>query len=433
MNEEMDIILDSTQESMQDAVNHLEKSLLNIRAGKASPQMLGSVFVDYYGSQTPLSLVANVSTPDSRTITIQPWEKKMLSVIEKAIMVANLGFNPMNNGDVIIISVPPLTEERRKELVKQAKGECEDAKISVRNARQEANKEIKKSEVSEDMKDKFKYTGLAHLIVISGTHISLVIIGIVKLLDMISLAYRPKYIFALVILTFYCALIGFSPGILRAYIMGAMMILARILFEKEESKKSLLISFAVNVVLNPYSIFDISMQLSYMAVIAIIFVYPPIKKFFEKTIFSKIKNEILRNTIDLMFLSFVIQLTSIPLFLYYFEKLPLFSFLLNIVGIPIGTVVIQCLFFAVLLNIFKLSLFNGIVVFITEVIFKAFEGFIYAGSKIPLLQISINGKVPLWTVFAYYGMLFFITFFVMPLFTAKIDMYSSSFNTETIK
>lgn len=152
MNKEMDIILDSTQESMQDAVNHLEKSLLNIRAGKASPQMLGSVFVDYYGSQTPLSQVANVSTPDSRTITIQPWEKKMLSVIEKAIMVANLGFNPMNNGDVIIISVPPLTEERRKELVKQAKGECEDAKISVRNARQEANKEIKKSEVSEDIK-----------------------------------------------------------------------------------------------------------------------------------------------------------------------------------------------------------------------------------------------------------------------------------------
>ena len=90
-------------------------------------------------------------------------------------------------------------------------------------------------------------------------------------------------------------------------------------------------------------------------------------------------------------------------------------------GIPIGTVVIQCLFFAVLLNIFKLSLFNSLIVFVTEIIFKAFEGFIYAGSKIPLLQISINGKVPLWTVFAYYGMLFFITFFVMPLFTAKIN------------
>ena len=290
-----------------------------------------------------------------------------------------------------------------------------------------------KAEVSKDMKDKFKYTGLAHLIVISGTHISLVVIGIVKILDGLSLGYRFKYLMALVALTFYCALIGFSPGILRAYIMGAMMILARILFEQEDSKKSLLVSFIVIIVLNPYSLFDISMQLSYAAVIAIIFVNPEFKKFYEKKILDKIKNEVLKNTVDLIFLSLTIQITSIPLFLYYFEKLPLFSFLLNIVGIPIGTVVIQCLFLAVLLNIFKLSLFNGIVVFITEVIFKAFEGFISAGSKIPLLQISVNGKVPLWTVFAYYGMLFFITFFVMPLFTAKIDMYSSSFNTETIK
>ncbi|MFJ1474291.1 ribosome recycling factor [Capnocytophaga cynodegmi] len=152
MNEEIDIILDSTEEAMQGALTHLDKALGNIRAGKASPQMLGSVFVDYYGSQTPLSQVANVSAPDSRTITIQPWEKKMIQPIEKAIMLANLGFNPMNNGDVVIISVPPLTEERRKELVKQAKGEGEDAKISIRNARQEANKEIKKTEASEDVK-----------------------------------------------------------------------------------------------------------------------------------------------------------------------------------------------------------------------------------------------------------------------------------------
>lgn len=152
MNEEIDIILESTQEAMQGALTHLDKALGNIRAGKASPQMLGSVFVDYYGAQTPLSQVANVSSPDARTITIQPWEKKMIQPIEKAILVANLGFNPMNNGDYVIISVPPLTEERRKELVKQAKAESEEAKISIRNARQEANKEIKKSENSEDVK-----------------------------------------------------------------------------------------------------------------------------------------------------------------------------------------------------------------------------------------------------------------------------------------
>ena len=279
-----------------------------------------------------------------------------------------------------------------------------------------------KAEVSKDMKDKFKYTGLAHLIVISGTHISLVVIGIVKILDGLSLGYRFKYLMALVALTFYCALIGFSPGILRAYIMGAMMILARILFEQEETKKSLLVSFIVIIVLNPYSVFDISMQLSYAAVVAIIFVNPEFKKFYQEKILDKIKNEVLRNTVDLIFLSLTIQITSIPLFLYYFEKLPLFSFLLNIVGIPIGTVVIQCLFFVVLLNIFKLSLFNGIVVFVTEIIFRAFEGFIYAGSKIPLLQLNINGKAPLWTVFLYYGVLFFTTFFVMPLFTVKINI-----------
>lgn len=154
MTEEIIFILDSTKESMSDSIAHLEKSFLNIRAGKASPQMLGSVFVDYYGSQTPLSQVANVNTPDARTITVTPWEKAMLHPIEKAIMIANLGFNPMNNGDNIIISVPPLTEERRKDLVKQAKAEAEDAKVSIRNARKDANTDIKKLEkegTSEDI------------------------------------------------------------------------------------------------------------------------------------------------------------------------------------------------------------------------------------------------------------------------------------------
>jgi ribosome recycling factor len=152
--EEIEFILDSTKESMLGSIAHLEKEFLNIRAGKASPQMLGSVFVDYYGSQTPLSQVSNINVPDARTITIQPYEKSMLHTIEKAIMIANLGFNPMNNGDNIIINVPALTEERRRELVKQAKAEAEDAKIGIRNARKEANSEIKKLEregTSEDV------------------------------------------------------------------------------------------------------------------------------------------------------------------------------------------------------------------------------------------------------------------------------------------
>ena len=151
--EEIEFIIDQANESMQGSIAHLEKAFLNIRAGKASPAMLGSVFVDYYGAQTPLSQVANLNVPDARTITLQPYEKSMLHPIEKAIMIANLGFNPMNNGDIIIISVPPLTEDRRRDLAKQAKIEAEDAKVGVRNARKDANNDIKKLEkegVSED-------------------------------------------------------------------------------------------------------------------------------------------------------------------------------------------------------------------------------------------------------------------------------------------
>ncbi|HSP82184.1 MAG TPA: ribosome recycling factor [Gillisia sp.] len=151
MNEEVDFILDSTEENMQQAIKHLEKQLLNIRAGKASPAMLGSVMVEYYGSMTPLNQVANVNTPDARTITIQPFERNIIPNIEKGIMVANLGFNPMNNGESVIISVPPLTEERRRELAKQAKAEAEEAKIGIRNDRKVANNDIKKLEISEDL------------------------------------------------------------------------------------------------------------------------------------------------------------------------------------------------------------------------------------------------------------------------------------------
>ena len=150
MNEELNFIFESTEENMQKAIKHLEKQLLNIRAGKASPAMLGSVMVDYYGSKTPLNQVANVNTPDARTITIQPFERSTIPNIEKGIMAANLGFNPMNNGDSVIINVPPLTEERRKELAKQAKAEAEDAKIGIRNDRKVANNDIKKLDISED-------------------------------------------------------------------------------------------------------------------------------------------------------------------------------------------------------------------------------------------------------------------------------------------
>lgn len=151
MNEDVDFILDSAKEAMQNAITHLEKQLINIRAGKANPTMLNSVKIEYYGSQTPLSQVSNINTPDARTLSIQPFEKSLIQEIEKGIMNANLGFNPMNNGTHVIINVPPLTEERRMQLSKQAKAEAEEAKIGVRNDRRNALSEIKKLDLSEDL------------------------------------------------------------------------------------------------------------------------------------------------------------------------------------------------------------------------------------------------------------------------------------------
>ncbi len=151
MNEELQFILESTKEKMQNAITHLEYELSNIRAGKASPIMLKSVMVDYYGASTPLTQVANVNTLDAHTLTIQPWEKSLINEIEKGIMNANLGFNPMNNGESVIINVPILTEERRKELSKQAKNVAENAKISIRNDRKDANNELKNIDISEDL------------------------------------------------------------------------------------------------------------------------------------------------------------------------------------------------------------------------------------------------------------------------------------------
>ncbi len=151
MNEEVQFILDSLKEQMENALHHLNIEFSNIRAGKASPSMLKNVTVDYYGSSTPLGQVANINTLDAHTITIQPWEKSLIHEIEKGIMTANLGFNPMNNGESVIINVPILTEERRKELAKHAKSEAENAKVSLRNDRKEANDELKRLDISEDL------------------------------------------------------------------------------------------------------------------------------------------------------------------------------------------------------------------------------------------------------------------------------------------
>ncbi len=156
MEEEMQFIVDTAKEKMELSLSHLDKEMVNIRAGKANPIMLSGIKVDYYGTPTPLSQVANVNSPDGKTLTVQPWEKVMLAEIEKAILVANLGFNPMNNGESIIINIPTLTEERRKELAKIAKAEVENAKISIRAARKDANTEIKNSDTSKDIQKNFE-------------------------------------------------------------------------------------------------------------------------------------------------------------------------------------------------------------------------------------------------------------------------------------
>jgi ribosome recycling factor len=144
MDEEVNFLLEVTEEKMGQAIEHLEKALLKIRAGKANPSMLNGIFVDYYGTNTPLIQVANIGTSDARTIVIQPWEKVMIPVIEKAIMAANLGFNPDNNGEVIRINIPMLTEERRGSLVKQVRHEGEETRISLRSARRDAIEDLKK-------------------------------------------------------------------------------------------------------------------------------------------------------------------------------------------------------------------------------------------------------------------------------------------------
>ena len=138
-------ILADASARMQRSVDFLEETLLNIRAGKASTNVLNGVFVDYYGSQTPVSGVASVTVPDAKTILIQPWDKNMIRLIEKAIIDSNIGLTPSNNGETIRLSIPPLTEERRKELVKRSKGEVENARISIRNARRDAVEAFKKA------------------------------------------------------------------------------------------------------------------------------------------------------------------------------------------------------------------------------------------------------------------------------------------------
>ncbi|MDR1339868.1 MAG: ribosome recycling factor [Prevotellaceae bacterium] len=152
-------IIKSADGKIQKAIEHLNTTLLGIRAGKANPALFNQVMIDYYGSQTPLPQVSSITSPDARTVLIQPWDKNMIQAIEKAIMQANLGFTPQNNGETIRINIPPLTEERRKDLVKQSRHEGESARVSIRNVRRDAIESVKKLQkdgLSEDLVKDFE-------------------------------------------------------------------------------------------------------------------------------------------------------------------------------------------------------------------------------------------------------------------------------------
>lgn len=173
MQEELNIILESAEETMSKTISHLEAELVKIRAGKANPNMLDGITADYYGSPTPINQVANVTAMDARTISVQPWEKNMLAVIERAIIAANIGINPQNDGSIIRLFLPPLTEERRKELVKKCNGEGEQAKVSVRNIRRDAIEDIKKMQKDGLSEDAAK-DAEAEVQVLTDKHIALV-------------------------------------------------------------------------------------------------------------------------------------------------------------------------------------------------------------------------------------------------------------------
>jgi len=154
MSEELSMIIEESHDSMQKALSHLEAELVKVRAGKATPNMVDGIIVDYYGNLTPINQVANVSVADARTLTIQPWEKNMLQPIERAIIAANIGINPQNDGNMIRLFLPPLTEERRRELVKRSLGEGENSKVAIRSIRREAMEQVKKLQkngLSEDL------------------------------------------------------------------------------------------------------------------------------------------------------------------------------------------------------------------------------------------------------------------------------------------
>ena len=267
-----------------------------------------------------------------------------------------------------------------------------------------------KADLGEELNDMFKYTGLAHLIVISGLHIGLVMIVFIKVFEKLGVPYKTKYIITLILLTVYCIITGFSVSVLRSYLMGAIMIFSKLLFEENNSKKSFFISMIIVLIISPYSLFDISFQLSYGAVGSILFVVPVIEEVYKLK--YKVESEFLDYTIKMLILSFIIQVMSLPVFVYNFKVIPVFSFVSNIFGIPLGTLLIQIIFLSLLINIVNVSVFNIILNFIIKTIFDAFESLIYTLNKIPLLQVNIDFQISIIHIIIYYIIIFIFLYFI---------------------
>jgi competence protein ComEC len=257
-----------------------------------------------------------------------------------------------------------------------------------------------KNGLDEDFNNMFKNTGLSHLIVISGLHIGLIIMFFLKIFENTIFSYRLKYILTWVLLTVYCAVVGFSVSVLRTYITGSIMIFSKIFFEEKDSRKSFFISLIVTLIILPYSLFDISFQLSYGAVGSILFVYPIFERFY--TVSRGRKENFSDYIIKTGLLSLVIQIMTLPVFLYNFQILPLFSFICNIAGIPLGGLLIQLIFLALLLNVLGMEILNKVLVLLIKFIFSSFEAIVYFLDKIPLLQIKLEFQIHWIFIILYY-------------------------------
>ncbi len=260
-----------------------------------------------------------------------------------------------------------------------------------------------KGNIDDDFNRMFKNTGLSHLIVISGLHIGLIIMVFLKIFENTIYSYKTKYILTWILLTVYCAAVGFSVSVLRTYITGSIMIFSKIFFEEADSRKSFFISLIITVIILPYSLFDISFQLSYGAVGSILFVYPVFERLYSAK--CRIKDNFINYLLKTALLSFVIQMMTFPVFLYNFQTILVFSFMCNIVGIPLGTLLIQMILLALLLNISGIELFNKILLLIIKFIFNAFGTIIYFLDKIPLLQINSGFRVHWIFILLYYVMI----------------------------